>query len=97
MKCTARFVVTVFINLCSREQLVLERTTRPREGACRPIHMMNLQRQAVINNSQIVGRTPSKFYLQITGIILHDGALLCAVRSLSYYWEEERKWLGKTI
>ena len=45
--------------------LPLNRTSRPREGACQPIHTMNLQYMAVINNYQIVGRTPSKFYSQI--------------------------------
>ena len=31
------------------------RTTRPREGACRPINTMNLQYMAVIHDYQIVG------------------------------------------
>ena len=48
MKWSAWFVVTVFINLCPSS-----RTTRPREGACWPIHTMNLQYMAVINGYQI--------------------------------------------
>ena len=61
------------------------RTTHPREGAGRPIHTMKLQYVAVINDSQIVGQTPSKFFSQI---ILHEGALLSAV---SRHWEKEER------
>ena len=34
------------------------KTSPPREGAYRPIHTINLQYVAVVNDSQIVGRTP---------------------------------------
>ena len=42
------------------------RTTRSREGTCWPVYTMNLQYIAVINDSQIVGHTLSRFYSQIT-------------------------------
>ena len=56
---------------------------------------MNLQYAAVINNSDIVGCTP---WHRSRVIILHEGALLSAVRCLSYYWEkEEKKRLSRTM
>ena len=39
--------------------------THPREGACQPIHAMNLQYVAVIKDSQIVGHTPPEICSQI--------------------------------
>ena len=42
------------------------RTTRSREGTCWPVYTINLRYIAVINDSQIVGHTLSKFYSQIT-------------------------------
>ena len=81
MKWTARFIFTVFINLCSNRK-----TTRPREEACQPIHIMNLQYVAVINDSPsdslIVACTLSKFFDRSRGIILHKGALSSAVMLL---------------
>ena len=65
MKWTVRFVVTMLVNLCGSN-----RTTSPREGAYRPIHMMNLQFMIVIKDSQIAGRNPLEIYSEIT-IILH--------------------------
>ena len=58
---------------------------------------MNLQLQAVINDSQVVGCTPSKFYSQVTWYYITRRALLCAVKCLLYYWEEEMKRLSRTI
>ena len=46
--------------------VISNRTTHPREGAYRPIHMLNLQYVAVMKDSQIVGCTPLEIYSQIT-------------------------------
>ena len=42
------------------------RKIRAREGACQPIHTMNLQYMAMIKDSQLVGCTLSEIYSQIT-------------------------------
>ena len=55
---------------------------------------------AVIKDSQTVVHTPleSDSHVETRDIVLHEGALLSAVRHLSYYWEkEERKRLRSTM
>ena len=59
------------------------RTTRPREGTCQPIHMMNLQHVTVIRDSQIVGCTPSEIYSKITGYyVTQRGSVICCPASV---------------
>ena len=71
-----------FIDLCSR---------RTREGACWPIHTMNLQYVAVINDSQIVDHTPLKFYSQITWYyITQRGSVVCCQVSVILLGEGEK-------
>ena len=56
--CSHRFYKSVQLPVL--EQLILEKEP------ARPIHTMNLQYVAVINDSQIASHTPLKFYSQIT-------------------------------
>ena len=65
------------------------RTTHPGEEACQLVHMMNLIAVAVINDSQIVGHTPSDNLFH--GIILLEGFVSSAVWRLSYYWEKKER------
>ena len=95
MKWTVQFAVTVFITICV---VVNNRTTRPREGACWPIHTMNLQYVAVINDSQIVGHTTSKFYSQITWYyITQRGSVICCQMSVILLEEQGRTRKGKGL
>ena len=93
MKWTAQFVVTKPCVVISNRT-----TIRPREGAYWSIHTMNLQYVAVINNTQMVGRTLLKFYSQITlYYITRTGSVVRRQASAILLGEGERKKLSRTI
>ena len=59
-------IVTIFINMHVQSPVTGNKFMLEKELYSWTIHTMNLQDVAVINNSQIVGHTPSKVYsLQI--------------------------------
>ena len=56
------------------------RTIRPGEGTCWPIHTMNLQWHAVTKDSQIMGYILSEKNIhRLHDILLHKGTLLSVI------------------
>ena len=73
-----------------------KKTTHPREGASRTIHMHDEFTVGSSDKRFSDSCTPYSVKILFTqrrsrGVILHEGALSSAVRHLSYYWEKEER------